>query len=65
MKHIVCPLTFSGNTKADWDLLFYCSNDLGTWQTECFVHSYKKTKHNPASEGDAAMETRWPDEPDP
>lgn len=57
IKHIECPLTFSGNTKADWDLLFCCSNDLGTCQAK-IIFIYRKRQLNPASEGAAAIETR-------
>lgn len=37
------PLTFSGNTKACLDVLFSCSNDLGSCQTEIIPHYSQKS----------------------
>lgn len=57
------PLTFSGNTKACLQVLFSCSNDLSSCQTE-IIPGYKQSKKKKkkaafqASLGAAAIETR-------
>lgn len=54
------PLTFSGNIKACLQVLFSCSNDLSSCQTQ-IIPGYKQSKKKSAfqaSLGAAAIETR-------
>lgn len=53
----VYPLTFSGNTNIYLDVLFSCSNDLGSCQTKMILHYKLKKQLLLASWGAVAIET--------